>query len=48
VALVIDFDLLPLLCLLLEKMQPAEEMVDDGYDLSEVDSLSDICFKFSF
>ncbi len=46
-ALFIDFDLPPVLCLLLEKTQPAEEMVDSGYDLSKVDPSSDICFKFS-
>ncbi len=44
-ALFIDFDLPPVLCLLLEKTQPAEEMVDGGYDLSEMDPSSDICFK---
>ncbi len=46
--LFIDFDLPPVLCLLLGKTQPAEEIVDGGYDLSEVDPPSDICFKFSF
>ncbi len=44
-ALFIDFDLPPVLCLLLEKTQPAEEMVDGGYDLSEVDLIVQYLFQ---
>ena len=45
--LFIGCDLPPVLCLLLEKTQPAEEIVDGVYDLSKVDPSSDIHFKFS-